>query len=180
MSILIAYGTIEGQTGKIARFIDAKLREQGHNVELLDTSDATRDVVWDEIERVFLAGSVHEHRHPKAFEVFLYAHRRDLSARPTLLCSVSLNAAFPEGRAEAQTYVDALKLRNDLTTSRDLLVAGALRAEQYDYYATQVLQHVLLRGKEYDPNSAQHEFTDWAALEKDVLDFAKGRVPSLA
>lgn len=173
MSILIAYGTIEGQTGKIARFITDALRKQDFDVDVLNTSDSTRDVEWEEVDQVILAGSVHEHRHPKGFEVFVYAHRRELSTLPTLLCSVSLNAAFPEGRDEALGYVTDLKTRNELTTKKDLLVAGALRAAQYDYYSTQVLQHVLLRGKPYDPHASEHEFTDWEALQQEVLDFAK-------
>jgi len=175
MSILIAYGTIEGQTGKIARFMETALQEQGYEVALLDTSDSTRDVEWEAVGQVILAGSVHEHKHPKGFEVFVYAHRRELSALPTLLCSVSLNAAFPEGRAEAQGYIDDLKQRSELTTARDLLVAGALRAAQYDYYSTQVLQHVLLRDKPYDPHASEHEFTDWDELRQVTLDFAQMR-----
>ncbi len=177
MSILIAYGTIEGQTGKIARFIEATLRAQGAAVDLLDTSDGTRDVAWETVDRVILAGPVHERKHPKDFEVFVYAHRAELSALPTLLCSVSLNAAFPDGHAEAQSYVDDLKRRCELTTARDLLVAGALRAAQYDYYSTQVLQHVLLRGKPYDPQATEHEFTDWEALQQAVAAFAEQRAP---
>ena len=177
MTILIAYGTIEGQTGKIARFIEATLTEQGYDTELLDTSDSSRDVVWEGIDKVILAGSVHEHRHPRAFEVFIYAHREELNALPTMLASVSLNAAFPEGQAEAGDYVDALKRRNGLTTERDLLVAGALRAAQYDYYATQVLQHVLLRGRSYSPHETEHEFTDWDALQSAVVAFAKAKTP---
>ena len=177
MTILIAYGTIEGQTGKIARFLDTTLREQGYETDVLDTSDGTRDVAWETIERVVLAGSVHEQKHPRAFEVFAYAHRRELSALPTLLCSVSLNAAFPEGQAEAVSYIDAFKDRNELTTTRDLLVAGALHAAQYDYYATQVLQHVLLRGRSYAPHATEHEFTDWDALRQAVTEFAQERAP---
>ena len=177
MTILIAYGTIEGQTGKIARFINDTLREQGYEVDLLDTSDSSRDVDWEGLDQVILAGSVHEHSHPKGFEVFVYANRRELSALPTLLCSVSLNAAFDEGHEDARGYVSDLKARNELTTKQDLLVAGALHAAQYDYYSTQVLQHVLLRGKPYDPHASEHEFTDWEVLRQEVLEFAKTCAP---
>lgn len=173
MSILIAYGTIEGQTGKIAKFIDAALQAQGHQTVLLDTSDTSRDVDWTTIEKAVLAGSVHERRHPKAFEVFVYAHRAELNAMPTLVASVSLNAAFPEGEAEALEYVQEMKSRCGLDGGRDLLVAGALRSARYDYYATQVLQHVILRGKPYNPHETEHEFTDWESVKAVVTEFAE-------
>ena len=40
MKILIAYGTTEGQTRKIARFCADHLIEQGHSVEILGAGDA--------------------------------------------------------------------------------------------------------------------------------------------
>jgi menaquinone-dependent protoporphyrinogen oxidase len=48
--------------------------------------------------RVVLAAPVHERRHPTEFEVFLAGCRSDLEEVDTLLISVSLSAAFPEGK----------------------------------------------------------------------------------
>ena len=36
MRVLIVYATVEGQTGKIARFLADKLQSDGHKVDLVD------------------------------------------------------------------------------------------------------------------------------------------------
>jgi hypothetical protein len=54
---------------------------------------------------------VHERRHPKTFEVAIGAAKQDLARIPTLMMSVSLKAAFPEGLEEAQGYLTKMDLR---------------------------------------------------------------------
>ena len=177
MSILIAYGTVEGQTGKIARFISDRARSAGHEVVLFDTGDRTGALSFKEADTVVLAASVHERRHPKPFEVFVSANRENLAQRRVLLLSVSLNAAFDDFRDEAQDYLDELKLRTGLEPDEELLVAGAVRPESYDYYASQVLRHVVLGGKDVDPGTRAHEFTDWDALA-EKLDAFLAKMPA--
>ena len=171
MSILIAYGTIEGQTRKIAEFVAREARELGFEADLFDTADRIAEVSLDGVDIVILAASVHERRHPKPFEVFVSGQRKELAKRRVLLLSVSLNAAFRDFREEAQDYVDEMKLRTGLECEATELVPGAVRPESYDYYAAQVLRHVVLRGKDFDAAAKAHEFTDWDALRARVRGF---------
>ncbi|EPX79992.1 flavodoxin domain-containing protein [Litoreibacter arenae] len=171
MTVLIIYATIEGQTGKIARFVETQLKDSGHNVRLLDASDKLAEVSFDGVDKVILAAPVHERRHPKPFEVLVTSVQKELAARETLLLSVSMNAAFPEGRDEAKDYVDEMVLRTGISPNTTLLVAGAVRNHRYDYYASQVLRHVVMRDREFDPNEESHEFTDWDAVKAAVEKF---------
>lgn len=171
MSVLIAYGTVEGQTGKIARFIEDLVKTSGEDVRMVNTSDPSDDVDVECFDRVILAGSVHERRHPADFEVFLTANRKALKDRKTMLISVSLSAAFDQGLEEAQDYVDELRMRTELDPERELLVAGAVRSRNYGFYETQILRHVVLRGRDFDPSVKEHEFTDWDTLAGEVEDF---------
>ena len=91
--------------------------------------------------------------------------------KPTLFLSVSLNAAFSEGREEAQDYVDEFKMRTHFTPGRELLVAGAVRNTKYDFFASQVIRHVVMRGRKYDPEAAEHDFTDWDELNQVLAQF---------
>jgi len=170
MKILIIFGSIEGQTGKIAQVIAQDLTAWGHEVLIKDT-DAPDQIRFAGVDAVVLAGSVHERRHPKNFEASLIAHQEELAARKTLLLSISLNAAFPEGRAEALEYVTDMTMRTKLSPDQTVLVAGAVRSAQYDYFATQVLRHVVLRDHPAEAAQGPHEFTDWAALLSDVAAF---------
>ncbi len=171
MAILVVFGSIEGQSEKIADFIANLATKTGQQVEIFDTADLVAEVDWGNFETVALVASVHERRHPKAFEVFLSSHKRELSERKVLLISVSLRVAFEEGQEEAQDYLDEMKLRTGINPDRELLVAGAIRSRSYDYFATQILSHVVLRGHDFDPTEREHEFTDWSKLDADVRAF---------
>lgn len=91
------------------------------------------------------------------------------------MISVSMSAAFPEDHDEAQDYLDEMKIRTELSPDAELLVAGAIRSRECDYYATQVLRHVVLRGRSFDPAVQEHEFTDWEALGNGVHTFLEGK-----
>lgn len=171
MHILIVYGTIEGQTGKIARFAEERLAEAGHEVTLYDTAAPAPPPDLGGVDKVILAASVHERRHPRPFEVFVAAKHAEIDAADTLLISVSLSAAFPERREEAGDYVDELTSRTGIAPDHVLLVAGAVRPSSYDYFASQVVQHVALRGHREIRQDAEHEFTDWDALTEGLDAF---------
>lgn len=171
MTVLIIYGSIEGQTAKIAEFAAKLARDAGFEPVLFNTEDRTGDITFEGVDKVILAGPVHERRFPKPFEVFVSGQSETLARYPTLLLSVSLSAAFEERMEEAQDYADEMKLRTGLAPSDELLVAGAIRTESYDYYASQVLRHVVLRGNEAIPTEKNHEFTDWDALAARVAAF---------
>lgn len=170
MKVLIIYASIEGQTARIARFVESELREAGHEVAMIDAED-NAPIPLDNVDKVVLAAPVHERRHPKLFEAMLVAQKGQLAARDTLLISVSLSAAFPEGVEEAQEYLTELKMRTGFAPTAEMLVAGAIRTGHYDYFATQVLRHVVLRDREYDPTAEEHEFTDWDALTDGLAAF---------
>ena len=123
---------------------------------------------------MILAGSVHERRHPRPFEVFLAAKRAEIEACDSLLISVSLSAAFPEGMEEAADYVTEMKSRTGVTPGAELLVAGAVQPSSYDYFATQVVKYVVLRDHQQVRPDEPHEFTDWEALAQGLDAFVGG------
>ncbi|WP_299723368.1 flavodoxin domain-containing protein [uncultured Tateyamaria sp.] len=171
MTTLIAFGTVEGQTRKVAEFVEKHVRAAGEEIILFDTSEPIEKPTFDGIGRVILAAPVHERRHPKPFEAFVAASREELASKSTLFLSISLKAAFPEGQQEAQDFADEMKLRTGLTPKMELLVAGAIHSDSYDYYASQVLRQVVLAGHEFDPSVRDHEFTDWEEVGSCIADF---------
>ena len=170
MKLLILYGTIEGQTRKIANFVAEEAIRLGHDPVLVDAEE-TGAIEFDGVGAVILAASVHQRRHPRAFEAMLAAHSADLAAARVLMLSVSLNAAFAEGREEAAEYLTEMKMRTRLVPDAEMLVGGAVRTMHYDYFALQVLRHVVLRDRPFDASKTEHEFTDWAAVAGQVAAF---------
>ncbi len=62
-------------------------------------------------------------------------------------------------------------MRTGLSPDVEALVAGAVRSSRYDYFAREVVRHVVLRGRDYDPDRRDHEFTDWQALSATLAEF---------
>ena len=171
MKFLILYETFEGQTGKIVKRVEQQVRDAGHDVRLFDTADRLAPLSFDGIDKIILAAPVHERRHPKNFEVTVGATLEDLNARPTLLISVSLKAAFLESLEEAQDYLTEMEMRTGFTPTFEALTAGAVRTGSYDYFQSQVVQHVALEGQKVDLIDGEHEFTDWEKLEVEIATF---------
>ncbi len=173
MNVLILFATEEGHTGRIARFVEDAVTALGHAAVMMDADEPT-ELSFDGIGAVILAAPVHQRRHPQNFEALVTAYSDRLNARRTLLLSVSLSAAFPEGLEEAGDYVVEMKMRTGLAPEAERLVAGAIRTEHYDFFALQVVRHVVLRDRDVDPDLTEHVFTDWDALARDVSDFLAG------
>ena len=177
MNVLIVYASTEGQTRKISERIADDLRGAGHTVSLRHCDDWQSDFHIGDFDRVILAGSVHQRRHQRELEIFVPAHLSELSAKPTLFISVSLSAAYPDGMAEAQAYVDEFLKSANWNPSGVLLVAGALRYDEYDYFMEQIVRHVVLKDREDADARGEHEFTDWNALSREINAFIASDSP---
>jgi menaquinone-dependent protoporphyrinogen oxidase len=172
MKILIAYGTSEGQTRKIANTIAARVHEVGHDAHLFDTA-TLEDIHVGSYDKIIVAGSVHQQRHQESVEVFVMASLTELQKRPTLFLSVSLSAAFPDGMPEAQSYLDDFLVSTGWKPTQSLLIAGALRYDEYDYFKAQIIEHVVLKCREVEGAKGDYEFTDWDTLCRAVESFVR-------
>ena len=82
--ILITYGTIEGQTAKIAEVIADVIRDHGYEVETVDIRDAP-ELIPDGFDGVIVGSSIHMSRHDKRVVKFVRRNRDrlDRSRRPS-------------------------------------------------------------------------------------------------
>ena len=95
MNTMIIFESLEGQTAKIARFVEQEVRKSGHDVSLYDAGDKTAPLSLEGVDNAILAAPVHERRHPQEFEVLLAARKRDLEGIRTLLISVESQRGLP-------------------------------------------------------------------------------------
>ena len=171
MKILIIFETVEGHTRKIVEFVENRLRSAGHDIQVFNAEDQTAALTFDTVDKIILAAPVHERRHPRNFELLVSASRDELSAKPTLLISVSLKASFPEGLEEAQDYLTEMEMRTDFRPTKEYLAAGAVRTESYGYFEQQVIRNVVLNGREIGLVDGVRDFTDWTALGNTIDAF---------
>ena len=171
MNVLIVYGTTEGQTRKIAERTAAHIRERGHQVELRDSAAHMPDSDLDTFRAFIVAASVHQERHQDTVINFVIAHHELLNIRPSAFISVSLSAVLEDERAEAQRYVDRFGTVTGWKPRVTLLLGGALRFANYDYFQEQIVKYVVMKRGGSVSTEHDHEFTDWDALEKFVDGF---------
>jgi menaquinone-dependent protoporphyrinogen oxidase len=171
VKVPISFASTEGQTRKIAERIGARARERGHEVSVYDSASLIDIPDVDAFDAIILAASVHQERHQDSIINFAIAHRDQLSRKSSTFISVSLSAAMEDGRAEAQGYVDLFIATTHWLPDKTLLLGGALRYSEYDYFERQVLRHIVMkRGATPAPNM-NYEFTDWKALDSFIDDF---------
>ena len=110
MIVLIAFATIEGHTGEIARRIATQVEEAGHQAILADLSQPGFGLPG-QIDAAILAAPIHVGRYPPQMVRFIQDWKSDLSAVPSALVTVSLAIASQNAdeREEAAGYPENLR-----------------------------------------------------------------------
>ena len=169
MNVLIVYGTTEGQTRKIAEWTATRIRERGHQAELLDSAALESDLDLETYDAFIIAASVHQESHQEAISNFVIAHRETLAAKPSAFISVSLSAVLEGAETEAQKYVDDFVSVTKWRSRKTLLLGGALRFSEYDYFQEQIVKFIVMKRSGATSIGRDREFTDWKALA-DFID----------
>jgi len=164
--ILILYGTTEGQTNKIARFLADRLRARGSEVQVLNALDVQDDLDLSTFDGVILAASLHTGRYQAAVEHFAQTHHEWLNAMLSAFVSVSLSAA---GDDEDDVHglarcVDELQRTTGWKPRFVHHAAGAFRYTQYSFFKRWALKYIAWRKGGPTDTSQDWELTDWDAL----------------
>ncbi len=167
MDVLIIYGTTEGQTRKIAEWTATYIRDREHHVELRDSAAPMSDLDLGLFHAFIIAASVHQQYHQETVTNFAIAHQKLLNAKTSAFISVSLSAVLE--RAEAQGYADHFVSVTGWKPSMTLLLGGALRFSEYDYFQVQIVKFIVMKDGVTAPSQSDREFTDWKTLA-DFID----------
>lgn len=172
MNVLIVYGTTEGQTRKIARFMAERVRDREDNVTLIDSTDLPENLEIDGFDAIIAAGSLHNGRHQAALFQFVRDRAATLQTKVTAFVSVSLSMAGDDAdRLDAATCADRFLEVAGWKPTITHLVAGALRYTQYDFFKGWILKTIAASKGASTDTSMDHEFTDWQDLEAFVTAF---------
>ena len=179
MTLLVAYATTDGQTGKIARYCADHLSAR-HSVELLNLQDA-EGLDLGRFVAVLLAGSVHMHGFQTALIRFARAHAADLSRKPSLFLAVSLSAAGQDAEdwQGLREIHAAFQSETGWTPGTVLDVAGAFRFSQYDVFRAWAMRRIARQKDATVDPKVDTEYTDWPALAL-ALDVWAATVPARA
>ncbi len=173
MKILIVYGTTEGQTRKIARFLTDRFTDAGHTVELSDATEPG-DIDPSRFDKAILAASVHVGEYQSGIVHFATAHCAALSAMPSAFLSVSLAAASddPDELQDIERIARDFTEKTGWAPGKIVHVVGAFRFTRYDFFKAWTMRYIASRkGVTVDPKE-DLELTDWDALSQFAAEFA--------
>lgn len=171
-TVLLAYGTGEGQTAKVTARIAETLRERGHETTVVDVSEETPAVA--DADAVLVGASIHAGKHQSEVVSFVSDHREALAAVPTGFFQVSLSSVTDDeqGRAEAAGYVEKFIARTDWYPDRIALFGGALRYSEYGFLKRLLMKQIAKRATGGTDTSHDYEYTDWQEVTQFANDFA--------
>ena len=169
MHVLVAYGSVEGQTRKIARHLSGSVQSRGHDVTIFDAADL-EDVDLDLFDAAIIAAPVHIGAFHPAIVDWVGRNSAKLAKLPSGFVSVSLAAAsaFPEEKAEVAKLATDLFTRTKWKPDSVHHAAGALRYTKYDFLKRMLMKYIARKEGGSTDTSGDHEYTDWDALDAFV------------
>ncbi|MFO1302594.1 MAG: flavodoxin domain-containing protein [Burkholderiales bacterium] len=183
-TILLAYSTWNGQTRRIAERIAATLRGSGRTVDVVEVAaGGPAQIDMARYDAAIVAASIRMGKHAPPIVAFVRQHRDRLAAIPNMFITVSLSAygvvdptanADRKRRAGAEVEKTIARFVKDTgwTPNETHSVAGALLYLQYGFFLRMLMRFISgVVGASTDM-SRNHEYTDWAAVERCANEFA--------
>ena len=181
----ILYATRNGHTRRIAEHIASDLHGRGLDVELKNVGESGASIHPLDYSAAVLAASVYCGSHEHEMVKFVKDHVGELDTIPTAFLSVTLTEAgverpesSPEERqrfaADVQRVIDTFSQDTGWRPERVKPVAGALLYTKYNLLLRFVMKQIAKSAHADTDTSKDHEYTDWAALDHFVEEFAQG------
>lgn len=171
MKLLILYGTTEGQTRKIARFIEDEVEQMGWSATICNL---TEEVVYPKgFDAVVIASSIHMGKYQTAVADYAIRNAVELNKMPTAFISVSLTAAGDDEESwkELHEITDHFLRHCEWRPARTLQAAGALKYTQYDWLKKTLLRMIAKNAGGSTDTTQDHEYTNWDEVRGFIKDF---------
>jgi menaquinone-dependent protoporphyrinogen oxidase len=161
-SVLVAYASVEGHTGRIAQRIAEVLRAAGHRVDVAPADDTLDFAPYT---AVIVGASVHYGHHPAWLAALLRRHSATLAGRRAAFFSVSLGAK--------EHYATKFLLKAGWRQPLTAVFAGALRYSKYGPVKRLVVKAFAAVGGHDTDTSRDYDYTNWKAVEDFATAFSQ-------
>jgi menaquinone-dependent protoporphyrinogen oxidase len=165
MKILIVYGTTEGQTRKIARFLKDEAEKSGHQVTLSDSTQEPPSPAGYDI--VLIGASVHAHKYQSSVVHYVKEFADILNKIKCGFFSVSMAAASDNAESQAELNEVTLNFMKETGWEKADVeqVAGALLYTKYDFFKKLIMRMIVKRRGGNTDTSGDYEYTDWTKMK---------------
>jgi menaquinone-dependent protoporphyrinogen oxidase len=175
MKTLIAYGTTDGMTARIAARIAETLRGLGHEALAVDTAALPPALDPRDFDGVLVGASLHVGGHQRSAARFVRRHRAALAERPSGFFSVCMAIASRDPKERAEAHRLATRFPATLGWRPDAIAvfAGALMWSRYGWLRRAAMRSIARREMD-EPVDTAHDrvFTDWADVDGFARAFA--------
>jgi menaquinone-dependent protoporphyrinogen oxidase len=172
--ILIAYGTCEGHTGRIAKYLADVIGAQGYEVQAVNVERV--GVGQPEgYDAVIVGASIHLGKHERCVVDYVRENRDILERRlPSAFFSVSLSAgeATEEARKAVGNCIEKFVKQTGWRPSMIGRFAGALLYTKYGFFKRWMMKRIA-RSKESPDldTSRDYVYTDWHSVKHFADEF---------
>jgi menaquinone-dependent protoporphyrinogen oxidase len=171
--LLIIYASTDGQTARIARYLQETARGCGVSARVDAIGEVDPRTLAD-CDRVIVAAPVRFGSYPRKI-VQLIKSQLVRSAKPCAFVSVSGSSSSPEGAKEAQLYVESLLKKTGWKPAEICLIAGAIKFTRYNPLLRYVMKRIAGKNGLALDTSRDYEYTDWKQLDSFVRAFVSDR-----
>lgn len=164
--ILVLYGTTDGHTAKVARFIGAELEQAGAAVDVVEAGTGPLDPYPDNYAGVVVAASVHLSSYRRAVRRWVHLHAEALNLKPTAFVSICLAVLErrPEVDGELHRIMETFFIETEWRPRLTHVVAGAVPFRRYGWLKRLVMRRIVRKAGVEADTSRNHEYTDWDDL----------------
>ena len=172
MKLLILYGTTEGQTRKIAHFMEALLHNAEHQITIADTT--ANPPSPKEYDAVLIGSSIHMHKYQSAVNHYIKKYADELNLIPGAFFSVSLAAAsgMEDEHLEVQKITNDFLKQTGWKPMMTTQIAGALKYTEYDYFKRLIMKLISKKEGGATDTSQDYEYTNWDEVIQFINEFA--------
>jgi menaquinone-dependent protoporphyrinogen oxidase len=173
-SVLVAYGSGEGQTRKVAERLGETLTERGHDVTVARVTDEEASAP-EAFDAVLVGSPVNYQKHRRDVVEFVAENEAAISARPNGFFQLSVASTVPFGGAQRadreylQRFVDRTGWRPDSAG----LFAGAVKYSRYGRVERLLFRLIASVTTGDTDTSRDYEYTDWDDVERFAVALAE-------
>ncbi|RIV73945.1 flavodoxin domain-containing protein [Flagellimonas aequoris] len=172
MKILIVYGTMEGQTTKIAHFMEELLQKENHKVVLANASK--NPPTPDSFDAILIGSSIHLNTYNPSIRGYIKNNVEVLNKKITGFFSVSM--AIISDLPEKQHEIDQIAKKFLIDSSWNAVeiwhIAGALKFTKYDYLKKITMRSIAKKEDGPIDINKDYEYTNWTKVKNQVSQFS--------
>ena len=169
--ILVLCSSREGQTRKIVNTILKEAPEWQADIYNLHDHPQVDLKPYD---KVLIAASIRYGHFHTCLNQFVKEHQATLAEKDAAFISVNLVARKPQKNTpETNLYTRKWLLQSPWTPRQVIVVAGALRYSQYNWWQKRIIQLIMWMTGGSTDTKQDVEFTNWSNVQKFAEQFLK-------